>query len=150
MLYDALVKASTGIMKNQVGPRKALIVLTDGVDTGSAATLPEAIESAQRAGTLIYSILFSDEGYYGIFGGGDGRGVLARLSRETGGSLFEVSKKLSLDDIFTQLQEELRSQYNIGYVSDEPVSISEFRAIHLTTRRKGLAVQARNRYWAQR
>ncbi len=124
--------------------------MTDGVDTGSAASLGDAIEAAQKSDTLIYSILFSDEGFYGGFGGGDGRGVLARMSRETGGGLFEVSKKQSLDDIFTQLQEELRSQYNIGYESDQPVSISEFRKIQLTTHQKGLTVQARNRYWAQR
>ena len=73
-----------------------------------------------------------------------------RMSRETGGGFFEVSKRLSLDDIFAQLQEELRSQYNIGYVSDQPVSISEFRKIQLTTHQKGLTVQARGRYWAQR
>jgi VWFA-related protein len=150
MLYDAVLKASKEIMHNQTG-RKALIVLSDGVDTGSEASIADAIEAAQRADTLIYSILFSDEGFYGIFSGGaDGRGALMRMSRETGGGFFEVSKKVSLDDIFTQLQEELRSQYNIGYVSDQPVSISEWRKIQLTTHQKGLAVQARGRYWAQR
>ncbi len=150
MLYDAVLKASTGIMKNQNGQRKALIVMSDGVDTGSEATLADAIEAAQRAGTLIYSILFSDAGAYGMFGGGDGRGALTRMSRETGGGFFEVTKKQSIDDIFAQLQEELRSQYNIGFVSDQPVSISEFRKLQLVTRRKGLVVQARSRYWAQR
>jgi VWFA-related protein len=150
MLYDAMLKASKEIMQNQTG-RKALIVLSDGVDTGSAATVADAIEAAQRADTLIYSILFSDEGYYGIFSGeANGRNVLMRMARETGGGFFEVSKKQSLDDIFTQLQEELRSQYNIGYESDQPVSISEWRKIQLTTRQKGLVVQARGRYWARR
>jgi VWFA-related protein len=121
------------------------------VDTGSEASVADAIEAAQRTDTLIYSILFSDEGYYGIFSGGaDGKNVLMRMSRETGGGFFEVSKKQSLDDIFTQLQEELRSQYNIGYESDQPVSISEWRKVQLTTRQKGLVVQARGRYWAQR
>ena len=150
MLYDAMLKASREIMQKQTG-RKALIVLTDGVDTGSEATIMDAIEAAQRADTLIYSILFSDEGYYGIFSGGaDGRAVLMRMSRETGGGFFEVSKKQSLDGIFAQIQEELRSQYNIGYESDQPVSVSEWRKLQVTTHRKGLAVQARGRYWAQR
>jgi VWFA-related protein len=150
MLYDAMLKASREIMQHQTG-RKALIVLTDGVDTGSEASILDAIEAAQKADTLIYSILFSDEGFYGLFSGGaDGRNVLMRMSRETGGGFFEVSKKQSLDDTFAQIQEELRSQYNIGYVSDQPVSVSEFRKIQLTTHQKGLTVQARNRYWAQR
>lgn len=148
MLYDAVLKASQDILKNQTG-RKGMIVLSDGVDTGSAATLTEAIEAAQRADTLIYSIWFAGGGY-GPFGGGDGEGVLRRMARDTGGGYFEVSKKHKLDDIFAELQEELRSQYNIGYVSDVPVTISEFRKIHLTTDRKGLTIQARERYWARR
>lgn len=73
-----------------------------------------------------------------------------RLSKETGGGLFEVSKKHSLEQIFDQIQEELRSQYSLGYVSDEPVRISEFRSIELAARQKGLVVQARAKYWAQR
>ncbi len=150
MLYDAMWKASREIMQPQTG-RKALIVLTDGVDTGSEASVADAIEAAQRADTLIYSILFSDEGYYGIFSGGaDGRAVLMRMSRETGGGFFEVSKKQSLDGIFAQIQEELRSQYNIGYESEQPVSVSEWRKLQVTTHRKGLTVQTRGRYWAQR
>ncbi|MFN0166734.1 MAG: VWA domain-containing protein [Bryobacteraceae bacterium] len=157
LLYDAVVMASKQIMKNQRG-RKALIVLSDGVDFGSEASLLDAIEAAQRADALVYSILFSDAGAYRIplgfrslsLGGPDGRGALARLSRETGGSFFEVTKKLQLDPVFDLIQEELRGQYSLGYVSDLPVRISEFRKIQLTTTHKGLAVQARGRYWAQR
>jgi VWFA-related protein len=149
VLYDAVLKASADTMKKQSG-RKALIVLTDGVDTGSEASMAEAIDAAQKADTLIYSILFSDEGYYGGFGGGNGKGVLSRMATETGGSFFEGSKRMGLDQIFARLQDELRSQYNIGYVSDQPVTISEFRKIRLVTREKGLTVQARPRYWARR
>jgi hypothetical protein len=82
--------------------------------------------------------------------GPDGRNVLMRLSRETGAGFFEVSKKQNIEQIFELIQEELRSQYNLGYVSDQPVRISEFRKIELTTKPKGLVVQARNRYWARR
>jgi len=73
-----------------------------------------------------------------------------RLSKETGGGFFEVSKKLSLEQIFDRIQEELRSQYNLGYVSDVPVRVSEFRSIELAAKQKGLTVQARTKYWAQR
>ena len=59
------------------------------------------------------------------FGGGhDGSKVLQRLSQESGGSYFEVSKKLPLDRLFEILQEELRNQYSLGYVSDKPVTLS--------------------------
>ncbi len=149
-LFDAVEQASKDIMKARTG-RKALIVLSDGVDFGSEASITQAIEAAQRADTLIYSILFSDAGAYGFLGGasGSGRAALMRMSRETGAGFFEVSKKLTLEQIFSQLEDELRSQYAIGYVSDEPVVISEFRRVQLTGR-KGLVVQARDRYWAQR
>ena len=148
LLYDAVRKASREIMKNQQG-RKALIVLSDGVDTGSEATLGEAVEAALRGDTLIYSILFSDPHAYGPFSP-DGKRALEKLSRETGGTLFEVTKKRSLDSVFTVLEDELRSQYNLGYVSDRPVEVSEFRKIQVAANRPGLIVQARERYWAQR
>jgi VWFA-related protein len=148
LLYDAIVMASQDIMKNQLN-RKALIVLTDGVDFGSQATVETAIEAAQRADTLVYSILFSDPGAYSFIGP-DGKKPLMRISKETGGSFFEVTKKQTIGQIFDAIQDELRSQYSLGYVSDEPVRVSEFRRIQLTAKQKGLVVQARDRYWAQR
>ncbi len=72
------------------------------------------------------------------------------MSNESGGSFFEVSKKQTVDRMFDILQEELRNQYSLGYTSDKPVTISEFRTIELTAKRKNLIVQARHRYWAQR
>ncbi len=149
LLYDAVLRASDEVMKKQTG-RKALIVLSDGVDFGSSSSLEDAVEAAQRADTLIYSILYADPGAYGIFGGGDGKRVLQRLSSDTGGSFFEVTKKQTVDQMFEILQRELRTQYNLGYVSDKPVTLSEFRTIQLTAKQKGLTVQARHQYWAQR
>jgi VWFA-related protein len=149
LLYDAVVKASKDIMTAQSN-RKALIVLTDGVDTGSDATAADAIEAAQRADTLIYSILFSDEGAYGFLGGPDGSGVLMRMSRETGGGYCEVSKKKGIDQIFSEIQDQLRSQYSLGFVSNQPVRVSEFRKLQLTVKQKGLVVETRDKYWARR
>ena len=149
LLYDAVANASNEIMKGRQG-RKALILLTDGVDFGSYGAPEVAIAAAQRADTLVFSILYSDPGAYGFLGGPDGRGVLEKISSETGGGFFEVSKKRTIDQIFADLEAELRSQYNLGYVSDQPVRISEFRALHVTVKQKGLVVQARRRYWAQR
>ncbi len=142
-LYDAVVKVSREIVR-PLGGRKALILLTDGEDVGSDAMLATAIEAAQRADTLIYSILFSD----GV-GGGGGSGVLQRMSRETGGRYLEVSKKLAIQQVFDLIQEELRSQYSLGYVSDTPAVAPEFRRIQLGVKTKGLVVRARDRYWAR-
>jgi len=155
LLYEAIAVASRDVMRAQTG-RRALIVISDGVDTGSEIPLPTAVEEAQRAGTLVYSIVFSDANAYGTMlgpiGGGaaEGRSVLMRIARETGGRCFEVSRTLTIARIFQAIQDELRSQYNLGFVSDVPVRISGFRRLQLTTKAKGLVVQAQSRYWAQR
>jgi VWFA-related protein len=145
LLFDAVVRASREIMSGQRN-RKALIILSDGGDNGSDETLASAIEAAQRADTLIYSIFFSDPSY----GGGDGRPAMVRLAKETGGGFFEVSKKQSIGEIYGIIEQELRSQYSLGFVSDQPVRVSEFRKLQLAADRKDLIVQARDRYWAQR
>jgi VWFA-related protein len=149
LLFDAVVKASREIMSVQRN-RKAMIILSDGGDNGSDETLGSAIEAAQRADTIIYSILFSDATFYGGFGDPGGKAYMQRLAKETGGSFFEVSKKLSIGQIYGIIEQELRSQYNLGFVSDQPVRISEFRNLQLAVKRKDLVVQARDRYWAQR
>ena len=172
-LYDSVLLASDELMKKQKG-RKALIALTDGVDNGSKVTLTSAIESAQRADTLVYSILFADKDAYGNPGGGfgggrygghrggggggypggrqgsrvDGKPVLERLSRETGGAFFEVSKKEPIEKIYDQIQEELRNQYSLGYTPDQTGAGAGYRKIQITTRQSGLAVQARDGYYA--
>jgi VWFA-related protein len=149
LLFDAIIKASKEQMKPVQG-RKALIVLSDGNDEGSEAHLSDAIEAAQKADTLIYSIEFSDASFYGghLFGN-EGRNALMKLASETGGGFFSVNKKLSIEQIFAMIDAELRNQYSIGYVSDKPCTISEWRKIQLTLKQKGLKAQARTRYWAQ-
>ena len=161
-LYDAIFLASDDLMKKQQG-RKAIIVLSDGVDRGSKVSLDHAIETAQRADTMVYSILFKDEdhqyGGFGGFGGGrhggrypqeqrpDGKKVLDRISKETGGRLFEVSKKEPVDQIYTQIADELRYQYELGYTPDR-AELSGYHKIQLTTKKKDLEVQAREGYYA--
>ena len=150
LLYDAVREASIKFMRPVQG-RKAFIVLTDGVDFGSSVTLTDVIEAAQRAGTLVYCILFSDESYYGghLSIGPSGKGVLNRLARETGGGYFEVTKDRTLTQIYAAINDELRSQYSLGFVSNQPVTSSGFRKLQLKTKEKGLIVQATDRYYAE-
>jgi VWFA-related protein len=166
LLYDAILLASDEIMKKQHG-RKAVVLLTDGVDRNSKTSLTAAIESAQRADTLVYSILFKDQEEYGGFGGQgmgrrhgggrfpqqqrpDGKKILEQISKETGGGFFEVSKKQPIEKIYEQIQDELRSQYNLGYTSDQTNAGAGFRKITLTAKQKGLVVQAREGYYAEK
>src|SRR5208282_2963331 len=172
-LYDAVFLASNELMKKQQG-RKALIILTDGVDHGSKTYLEGAIEAAQRADTVVYSIYFAephrDEGQRrgggtgrggggwpgggggwpggggGYPGGGGGRGggqrrseephtdgkkILERISKETGGRFFEGSKKPTVGEIYDSIVEELRTQYNMGYTPDKDSSASGYHHVQL-------------------
>ena len=168
LLYDAVYLASEEVIRKQQG-RKALIVLSDGVDRGSKESLEDAIRTAQRADTIVYSILFADEqrvqnpfggfggpgtGRHGGGGGGypreehaDGKKVLDRISRETGGRMFEVSKKQTVDDIYKTIEEELRNQYSIGYTPAADVAPG-YHKLRLDAKPKELAVQARDGYYA--
>jgi VWFA-related protein len=159
LLYDAVAQASTDLMKPQAG-RKALVVLSDGMDVRSKVSLNSAIEYAQRADTMIYSILFSHQ-----FGGRGRRGktvtivmgpggkrqlngpkVMKRLATETGGGYFEVSDNNPIEKIYNQIEEELRSQYSIGYTPDRDGD-KTFRKITITTKRKDLTVRTREGYY---
>ncbi len=166
LLYDSILLASDELMKKQPG-RKAIILLTDGEDNGSKSFLSNAVESAQRANTLVYSILFSDRdssGNFGFGGGGmgrrggggyprrddrpDGKKVLERISRQTGGTFFEVSKNLPIDKVYDRIQEELRNQYSLGYSPEKSDAGAGYRHIHVATRHADLEVQTRDGYYA--
>ncbi|MGD0002113.1 MAG: VWA domain-containing protein [Bryobacteraceae bacterium] len=140
VLYDSVLLASDELMRKQHG-RKALILLTDGVDNGSKVTLERGIEAAQRAGRR------GGMGRGGGYDRPDGKKVLERLARETGGGFFQVSKKRPIDDIYKQIQEELRSQYNLGYTPEPASSNAYFHKIALTTTRKEVVLQAREGYY---
>jgi len=142
-------------MRKQSG-RKALILLSDGEDNGSRTTLTGAIESAQRANTLVYTILFTDsEMSFGSFAGmnrrggmmrPDGKRVMQQFAGDTGARFFEVSKKMPIDKVFDIIEEDLRNQYSLGY-SPDPPSPGSYHRIHLTTKEKGLVVQTREGYY---
>ena len=176
LLYDAIYLASDEVTRKQQG-RKALIVLSDGVDRGSKESLAEAIGTAQRADTMVYSILFADKDNYGDHGGfsgprmgggmgggglggrggggyprrteerPDGKKILQQISRETGGRFFEVTKKETIDDIYTAIDEELRKQYSLGYTPEKADAGSGYHKLQLTTKNKDLIVQTREGFY---
>ena len=78
----------------------------------------------------------------------DGKKILERLSKETGGRFFEASKKHPIDETFSQIQEELRNQYSLGYTPDPPDNGAGYHKITLTTKKKDLTVQARDGYYS--
>ena len=80
----------------------------------------------------------------------DDKKILEQISRETGGRFFEVSKKEPIDQIYTEIDEELRNQYALGYTPDKPDATLGYHKIHLVTKQKDLAVQTREGYYAAR
>ena len=187
-LYDALFLSSDELMKKQKG-RKALIILSDGVDNGSKESLTKSLEAAQRADTIVYAIYFKGEehnsgnnnrgfGFPGGMGGGrgggfpgggggqrgggggnggggnaqrvDGKKILQRMADETGGRLFEVTKKQTVEQIYTQIGQELRAQYRLGFTPNEEASSDGYHQLTIalkTSDEKKLAVQTRDGYY---
>jgi VWFA-related protein len=78
----------------------------------------------------------------------DGKRILLQISEQTGGMMFEVSKKLPLDRIFSVAAEGLRNQYSLSYTPNPPDGDTGFHTIHLTAKKKDLAVQARQGYYS--
>ncbi|HLK68094.1 MAG TPA: VWA domain-containing protein [Bryobacteraceae bacterium] len=151
VLYDAIYLAANEKLRTEVG-RKVIVVITDGVDQGSRLSINQAIEAAQKADAVIYSIDYSDPSAYGgygmVFGGGGGEGYLRKMSDETGGHVFRVDRKHPLDDVFKQLQEEMRTQYAIGYTPINDTKDGSYRKLDIKTSNKDLKVQARKGYYA--
>lgn len=148
VLYEAVYLAADEKLRQEVG-RKAIIVITDGDDYGSRIKIEKAIEAAQRSDAIIYSVLFEDPRYTSSFYGGvSGEGPMRRMSEETGGRVFRVSGKQTLDHIYDQIQDELRSQYALGYTPTNASRDGAFRRIEIKMNRKDLKVQARKGYYA--
>jgi VWFA-related protein len=150
LLYDAICQASDDMMRSQNG-RKAFILLSDGMDWNSESSLSNAIEYAQRADTMIYSILFAHRQNRprrrAVADMSRGLKTMERLARETGGGFFRVSGVNPIGRIYAQIEDELRNQYSIGYTSNRIDTSGKYRKLKLTTLRRGLTVRTRDGYY---
>ena len=147
LLYDAIYLGANEKLKNEVG-RKAMIVFTDGEDQGSRLRIQDAIEAAQKADTICYVILIADRGFYGGFGY-SGDYEMKKLAEQTGGRVIEVGNKQDkLRQAFDQIQNELRSQYNIGYTPTNTKLDGSYRKIQIRAKGGEYKIQARQGYYA--
>lgn len=159
VLYDAVYVAASDMLAKEVG-RKAIVLITDGEDQGSRETEKAAIEAAQKADAIIYGVLYVDRqqyggGFSGGFGGGQrgglgysGESVLKHMAEETGGRMFQVDRGNTLERIFEQIQQEMRTQYAIGYTPTNSRKDGGYRKLDLHTNSKDLKVQVRKGYYA--
>jgi VWFA-related protein len=153
VLYDAVYLAANEKLKTEVG-RKVIVVITDGVDQGSRVRIEKAVEAAQKSDAVIYCIDYSDPSAYGGFGminlgGGAGGSAMHKMSDETGGRVYKVDRKHSLDQVFKELQDEMRSQYSIGYTPTNDKKDGTYRKLEIKLANKDLKAQARKGYYAQ-
>jgi len=152
VLYDAVYVASADQLKGQVG-RKVLVLITDGEDEGSKYRISQAIEAAQKADAIIYGFYYVDRPFYmsrGMVFQGGSDAALRQMSEDTGGHVFHVDRKMTLQNAFDELQAEMRSQYAIGYTPVNAAKDGTFRKIEIKTSNHDWKVQARKGYYAIR
>lgn len=141
-IFDAVYKTSRDKFTRIGAGRKVLILVTDGEDTTSYATLKQAVEMVLRTEVIVYAI--------GLKGIKKGESTLERLTSDTGGQVFfPKTEEEKLAELFDQLQEELRNQYSLGYASPHAPD-GKFHTLTIQTKRKGLTVYARRGYYAGR
>ena len=139
LLFDAAYLASYEVLGRQSG-RKAMVILTDGDDVGSKLRLKDAIEAAQKADVMSYVLLITDPRYPSNYGD------MAKLCEQTGGRIIEVRNPNKLDKAFAEIAAELRSQYSIGFSSDNPKNDGKYRRLEVKSK-DGYKVQARKGYY---
>jgi VWFA-related protein len=145
-LYDALYFACRDklLKQEQTGSvRRAIILLSDGDDNLSHVTREEAIEMAQRADVIVYTISTNISGMKG-----SGDKVLERIAEATGGRAFFPFQMREMSDAFLSIQEELRSQYAVAYKPANFVADGRYRTIEILSQDRGLKVRTRKGYYA--
>jgi Ca-activated chloride channel homolog len=128
--------------------RQAIVVLTDGDDTASAASDEQVLALARKAQVGIYAIALTDETREAALGSPIPKYFLTSVTRETGGTAFFPTKGSSLRGIYDQIAEDLRTLYGVGYVSSNPMRDGKWRTIQIQSRREDLMLRHRAGYYA--
>lgn len=145
-MYDALYFACRDklLKEPRTGPvRRAIILLSDGQDNQSRVTREEAIEMAQRAEVIVYAISTNISGVKQ-----QGDKVLERIAEATGGRPFFPFQMTDVANAFSEIQDELRSQYLLAYVPEDFQPDGRFRTIEISATQKQFHVRARRGYYA--
>ena len=150
-LFDALYAAATRKLGPVTGERKALILFSDGEDNSSAHDLLDAIEAAQSADSLIYTVRYTEARHGGLNARNRyGMREMFRLAGETGGAAFDASKS-DVSKLLGQVGDELRSMYEVGFMSTNPVRDGTFRKLTVRVKNDGenMTVRAKPGYYAR-
>ena len=146
-MYDALYFACRDkLLKTAKGltVRRAIILLSDGDDNQSHVTREEAIEMAQRAEAIVYTISTNVSGTKQ-----SGDKVLERIADASGGRAFFPFQLRDVANAFAEIQDELRSQYAVSYKPADFKNDGHYRTIEIVANdRKSFKVRARRGYYA--
>ena len=136
VLWNA-VWAAAKLKMQAVSGRKALLILSDGIDTGSNHSLPEAVAELHKAETVAYSIQYPRQSRRSALG-------LQRLAEETGGLRF-LPPEGSYEPVFARIEEDLRNQYVLGF---RPGGDGGHHRLEVRTRREDVRMRARSGYFS--
>jgi VWFA-related protein len=150
-IYDALVASADYLAKNAKHPKQVLLVVTDGEDNASTATLEQTIRRIQDLdGPVIYCV--------GLLFGEDtdkresrhARRVLETLAEQTGGAAYFPKSVNQVDEIAALVAQDIRTQYTISYHSTKSPTLGGYREVHVEAKAKGfgrLSVRTRTGYY---
>jgi VWFA-related protein len=145
-LYDAIYFAGKDALKEQPPEkfRRAMVILSDGSDTHSRYTREQALEMAQKADVVIYTISTNNSGQEN-----DGDKILRYFAQETGGQVFIPFKASDLNQSFENIANELRHQYIVVYRPEPFKADGLYHPLDIRVKgRKDLVVRARHGYYA--
>ncbi len=153
--YDAIFYSSRKLFRNENG-RRALIVFTDSIDNRSRVSAGDAIEAAQSADAPVYHIRIAPldkvqtarAPHVALIFRAKGSRAAKRISEETGGRVFDPGKTAPAE-IFGQIEKELRSTYEIGYVSSNPARDGKYRKLEVRLADQSLKPRHRKGYRAR-
>ena len=150
-LYDAVIAAADHLAKRAKHPKQVILIITDGEDNSSSATLAETVRRIQDLnGPIVYSIgLLYDESDHTQ--SHRARKALQSLSDETGGIAFFPKSLDQVDSIAADVAQDIRHQYVLGYHPTQPISQGGYRAIRVEAKAKGvgkLSIRTRAGYFA--
>ena len=148
-LYDAVIHASNKLRASNGGgiTRKAIILISDGMDTASKSILNDAVQAAERAETIVY-VLSTNTLLESKHPEGDE--IMKQIAEPTGGHILPAREKDELKHGFAEIEKALRSQYAMGYHPTDFRSDGSFRSIEIIPDKLALRVQCRRGYFAPR
>ena len=146
-MYDAIVKAAEDLAERPE-KRRAILLVSDGGDSTSRASLDDAIRKASAANVAIYCVDLSDRGVYRATPRDQGDAIMKSLAAKTGGRFYQVPGGQQLRSAFAQTVEELRNQYTLTYESANEKKDGKWRTIEVQLTKPALNARARQGYYA--